>query len=712
MAEKKSKVLIFHVYRGSSLIKTAELNDESVTIGSGPAALLSIDDKSLADLHAVVNVEEGGAVHLFDLGSEAGTKVNGNTISNTPLKDGDQITAGNVRITVQIKAATIGDSSDEFDEEEATHVQMSPLGGQDMGASGQGVLDHEEATDPGPAPEKAAPSARLPSEDKDEPTEEEPKTDEGAKQRTETPPVSAAQSAHNAASSDAHGDDHDDHDGPDEPAADFVSLLVRSNQNDPQGKGRSKVLEVSQVWGDAHLDEVTFPRGKNVTIGPSTLYKLRFLNIPLVPLPEGPALILQNVNEAGFFRSLSVPSEWASDFFVPPTLIPHDKEHVLAKWTGSQYVVQVLSKWDGFVDVGEKRYTFEQYVAEGKGKKTEMGFEIPVDDDTRVAVDLDGMVFFVQMVHPGRKAIASMTQGIDYPFVAIATVGAMMFFIMALLMLILPKAPQNEMVEIPDRYVELLMEKPEPEKKKGGNPDAGEGAKAKKEEGKVGKKDAKMEKAKGDKVKMQKQEIDRQVVDQAGVMGALQDDALSQTLGASGLSSDIQGGIGGLIGAKGSQIGSGGLGARGSGIGGGGTAEGLGGLGTKGIGSGSSGYGSGGGSFGTKGEGGIAGVGGDPIILGALDRSLIDEVIKRHMNQIRYCYQRELTKNASLGGKIVIKFTIAKDGTVSSATTKQTTMNNQAVEQCIEGRFMRMVFPEPKGGGIVIVSYPFIFSPG
>jgi hypothetical protein len=82
------------------------------------------------------------------------------------------------------------------------------------------------------------------------------------------------------------------------------------------------------------------------------------------------------------------------------------------------------------------------------------------------------------------------------------------------------------------------------------------------------------------------------------------------------------------------------------------------------------------------------------------------------MNQIRYCYQRELTKNPALGGKIVIKFTIAKDGTVSQASTKSTTMSNSAVENCIVGRFMRMQFPEPKGGGIVIVSYPFLFSPG
>ncbi len=58
-------------------------------------------------------------------------------------------------------------------------------------------------------------------------------------------------------------------------------------------------------------------------------------------------------------------------------------------------------------------------------------------------------------------------------------------------------------------------------------------------------------------------------------------------------------GIGGLLGAKGSQEGSGGLGSRGSGLGGGGTAEGLGGLGTHGRGCGASGYGAGGGSYGS-----------------------------------------------------------------------------------------------------------------
>ncbi|MFZ5476124.1 MAG: AgmX/PglI C-terminal domain-containing protein [Myxococcota bacterium] len=194
-------------------------------------------------------------------------------------------------------------------------------------------------------------------------------------------------------------------------------------------------------------------------------------------------------------------------------------------------------------------------------------------------------------------------------------------------------------------------------------PDAGEAPRAKREEGRLGRKDA----------ALNEQQLDRAVAAEAGVLAALHDEAA----------------VGGLIG-------------------GGGIAAGLGGIGVRGRGAG---FGAGGGNFGAKAEGGIATVTGEPIILGALDRNLIDAVIKRQLAQIRYCYQRELTKNPDLAGKVVVKFVIAKDGTVSSATTKASTLGNPAVETCIHGRFLRWQFPEPRGGGIVIVSYPFVFSP-
>ena len=104
--------------------------------------------------------------------------------------------------------------------------------------------------------------------------------------------------------------------------------------------------------------------------------------------------------------------------------------------------------------------------------------------------------------------------------------------------------------------------------------------------------------------------------------------------------------------------------------------------------------------------------GGDPVIIGALDKDLIHAVAKRNMNQIRYCYQRELTKDPTLGGTVVVAFTVAGDGSVTRARVKSATLDSTAVSGCIVNRFKQFRFPEPKGGGIAVVSYPFVFSPG
>lgn len=117
------------------------------------------------------------------------------------------------------------------------------------------------------------------------------------------------------------------------------------------------------------------------------------------------------------------------------------------------------------------------------------------------------------------------------------------------------------------------------------------------------------------------------------------------------------------------------------------------------------------------GRGGLGAAGGEPTggapgILGALDRSLIDVVIKRNMSKVRDCYQRELVRSRALSGNITVKFVIARGGAVSSAETKSTTMNNPAVEQRINAEFLEFQFPELKGRGFVIVWYPLISQPG
>jgi pSer/pThr/pTyr-binding forkhead associated (FHA) protein len=639
------------VYEGEAFVTRRELSAESVTIGRGAAAMLQVDHEDLADLHAVINVNDDGSVVLLDLGSTGGTTVNGETVSNATLRTGDTITIGAIQIKVQI--------TDEgaFADEEATQLAIAPV------SSGE---------------ESVAPLE----------TTSDPDTDAGTHEAVE----------------------HD-------LSEDVLAFVMRSGTASGDAgvdRRRPTVLEVAEVWSDIVMDVKHFPRqGKAVTAGTSTGYRWRFLGLPVAWVPAAFSKIAW-----AFGPTLSETSEeWRNDFYVPHDSLPSN-DFELFEWKGSNYVCNISDKWTGFVDVGEDRHSFQEMIESGKARSTGNGnYEIDIDDGTRMVADLGHVIFFGQMVHPGKKVVAGVAADLDYPFIGIMSFMSFVFVMLLVVLWNTDPSPDTGVVEIPDRFVDLMIDKPEPEQPKDNkpeaNPDAGEGAKAKKEEGKVGKKDAKMKKAKGNKVEMQKKQVDKEIAENAGVLGALRDGSeLDGVFGSSNLSSDLAGGIGGVIGAKGIQVGSGGLGSRGSGLGGGGSADGLGGLGTKGRGSGRSGYGSGGGSFGKKGTGGLGKIGGDPIILGALDKSLIDAVIKRNMNQIKYCYQRQLTKNPDLGGKITVKFVIAKDGTVSKASIKSSSMGSKDVENCITGRFMRFKFPEPKGGGIVIVSYPFIFAPG
>lgn len=96
--------------------------------------------------------------------------------------------------------------------------------------------------------------------------------------------------------------------------------------------------------------------------------------------------------------------------------------------------------------------------------------------------------------------------------------------------------------------------------------------------------------------------------------------------------------------------------------------------------------------------------------LGALDRADIQAVIQRSQGDLKHCYERGLQKNPGLSGRVEVKIVIAATGTVSQATVETSSLNDETVEQCLAERFYRLRFPEPDGGGIVIVRYPLVFT--
>lgn len=98
------------------------------------------------------------------------------------------------------------------------------------------------------------------------------------------------------------------------------------------------------------------------------------------------------------------------------------------------------------------------------------------------------------------------------------------------------------------------------------------------------------------------------------------------------------------------------------------------------------------------------------IIIGGLDKSVIEEYITRQIRQIRTCYEKELSGNPKLAGRIGTHFVISGSGRVTMAGVESSTMGSTNVESCLIGVIKRIVFPEPLGGGIVEVKYPFTFS--
>jgi outer membrane biosynthesis protein TonB len=153
------------------------------------------------------------------------------------------------------------------------------------------------------------------------------------------------------------------------------------------------------------------------------------------------------------------------------------------------------------------------------------------------------------------------------------------------------------------------------------------------------------------------------------------------------------------------------------------------GLGTFGLGGGGKGGGAtlgaellrgkGGGGIGALGAGGVGKgqVGGvvtratsrSVATQGSIDREAVAKVINSHLQEVYACYERALLKDTSLAGKVVLEWTIGGGGSVVAAKTKSSTLRNGSVEACILSSLKKWQFPAPKGG-VVIISYPFIFN--
>jgi len=63
-------------------------------------------------------------------------------------------------------------------------------------------------------------------------------------------------------------------------------------------------------------------------------------------------------------------------------------------------------------------------------------------------------------------------------------------------------------------------------------------------------------------------------------------------------------------------------------------------------------------------------------VRGSLDKEIIRRIIRRHINEVKYCYQVELQANPNLYGRVVVQFTIAATGQVVVSQVQSSTLSN------------------------------------
>jgi len=96
--------LTLQVFRGEELLRTERFDGNLVKIGRLASAHLRLDDERISRIHSVIEVGPDGRASIVDMGSAAGTFVNGRRVSRLALGKGDQISVGGLRIVVNASA--------------------------------------------------------------------------------------------------------------------------------------------------------------------------------------------------------------------------------------------------------------------------------------------------------------------------------------------------------------------------------------------------------------------------------------------------------------------------------------------------------------------------------------------------------------------------------------------------------------------------------
>jgi hypothetical protein len=98
--------LILRIYRGDTFVEERSFDRSVIKIGSLSSAHLGAGEPSLAKLHAVIELAGSETAYLIDLASASGTFVNGVQQTRSPIRLGDELRFGELRVIVKYLAAS------------------------------------------------------------------------------------------------------------------------------------------------------------------------------------------------------------------------------------------------------------------------------------------------------------------------------------------------------------------------------------------------------------------------------------------------------------------------------------------------------------------------------------------------------------------------------------------------------------------------------
>jgi hypothetical protein len=97
---------------------------------------------------------------------------------------------------------------------------------------------------------------------------------------------------------------------------------------------------------------------------------------------------------------------------------------------------------------------------------------------------------------------------------------------------------------------------------------------------------------------------------------------------------------------------------------------------------------------------------GRPTITGSLDPVVVRRYLRRNLEKLRYCYERELHAKPHVSGTLTTKLTIAADGSVTASNAAGV---DPAVASCFVDVIAGIEFPKTGRGGTV--KFPFQLRP-